>query len=83
MGSQGEARGGVCPIQTEAMSLIQKRVDCLDWVGRELLSQVKEFKHLGILFTSQGRLEHQQVDQQVEWCRSSSNAKCCCTELSW
>ncbi len=48
-------------------------MDCLDWVGHELLSHVKEFKHLGILFTSEGRLEHQQVDQQLERCGGSSN----------
>ena len=43
--------------KSEAMVLCQKKVDCSPWVGSELLPQVEEFKYLGVLFTSEGKME--------------------------
>ncbi|KAK0153876.1 hypothetical protein N1851_004048 [Merluccius polli] len=43
--------------KSEAMVLCQKMVDCSLRVGSVLLPQVKEFKYLGILFTSEGKME--------------------------
>ncbi len=41
----------------EAMVLYQKTVDCSLWVGSEILPKAKEFKYLGVLLTSEGKLE--------------------------
>uniref|UniRef100_A0A8C6NQZ4 Reverse transcriptase domain-containing protein n=1 Tax=Nothobranchius furzeri TaxID=105023 RepID=A0A8C6NQZ4_NOTFU len=43
--------------KSETMVLIRKRVECLLRVRDEVLSQVEEFKYLGVLFTSEGKLE--------------------------
>ena len=43
----------------EAMVLSRKLIDCLLWVGNEFLPQVKEFKYLGILFSSEGTRERE------------------------
>ena len=43
--------------KSEAMVLSRKPVDCAVRVGNEALPQVKEFKYLGVLFTSEGRAE--------------------------
>lgn len=43
--------------KSEAMALSRKSVDCLLRVGNESLPQVKEFKHLGVLFMGEGTLE--------------------------
>ncbi|TWW77246.1 hypothetical protein D4764_12G0006360 [Takifugu flavidus] len=40
--------------KSESMVLARKKVECLLWVGEEVLPQVEEFKYLGILFTSEG-----------------------------
>ncbi len=45
--------------KSEAMVLCRKKVDCSLWVGSELLPQVEEFKYLGVLFTSEGRMERE------------------------
>ncbi|TWW54834.1 hypothetical protein D4764_0259720, partial [Takifugu flavidus] len=45
--------------RSEAMVLARKKVECLLWVGEEVLPQVEEFKYLGILFTSEGRMERE------------------------
>lgn len=39
-------------------------VDVFLWVGSELLSQVKEFKCLWVLFTSKGKMERV-IDRQI------------------
>ncbi|KAK0146650.1 putative uncharacterized transposon-derived protein F52C9.6 [Merluccius polli] len=41
------------------MVLNRKRVECTLRVGDEILPQVEEFKYLGVLFTSKGRLERE------------------------
>jgi len=41
------------------MVLSWKRVECPLQVGNEILSQVEEFKYLGVLFTSEGRMERE------------------------
>ncbi|KAK0143837.1 hypothetical protein N1851_017957 [Merluccius polli] len=51
--------------KSEAMVLCRKTVDCSLWVGSELLPQVKEFKYLGILFTSEGKMERE-MDRQID-----------------
>ena len=43
----------------EAMVLSRKPMDCLLQVGNEFSPQVKEFKYLGILFTSEGTRERE------------------------
>ncbi|TWW57360.1 hypothetical protein D4764_07G0000790, partial [Takifugu flavidus] len=42
--------------KSEAMVLSRKKVECLLWV--------KEFKYLGVLFTSEGRME-QEIDRRI------------------
>ena len=46
------------------MVLSLKRVGCLLQVGSEVLPHVEEFKYLGILFTSDGRME-QDIDRLI------------------
>ncbi|MDF4304923.1 reverse transcriptase domain-containing protein, partial [Vibrio parahaemolyticus] len=45
--------------KSEAMVLSRKRVDCPLQVRGEVLPQVEEFKYLGVLFTSEGRMERE------------------------
>ncbi|TWW56226.1 hypothetical protein D4764_08G0002130, partial [Takifugu flavidus] len=45
--------------KSEAMVLNRKKVACLLRVKEEILPQVEEFKYLGVLFTSEGRLEQE------------------------
>ena len=45
--------------KSEAMVLSRKLMDCLLRVGNESLPQVKEFKYLGVLFTSEGTRERE------------------------
>ena len=42
--------------KSKAMALDRKEVTCSHWVGGELLPQVEEFKYLGVLFMSEGRM---------------------------
>ncbi|KAI3356516.1 hypothetical protein L3Q82_017721 [Scortum barcoo] len=48
----------------EAMVLDQKRVVCHLRVGGEVLPQVEEFKYLGVLFTSEGKIDRQ-IDRRI------------------
>ncbi|KAI3359375.1 hypothetical protein L3Q82_002875 [Scortum barcoo] len=48
----------------EAMVLDQKRVACPLRVGGEVLPQVEEFKYLGVLFTSEGKMERE-IDRRI------------------
>ena len=50
--------------KSEAMVLSRKRVGCPLRVGEEALPQVEEFKYLGILFTSEGRMERE-MDRRI------------------
>ncbi|KAK5900174.1 hypothetical protein CesoFtcFv8_009574 [Champsocephalus esox] len=43
--------------KSEAMVLSRKPMDCPLQVGNESLPQVKEFKYLGVLFSSEGTME--------------------------
>ncbi|XP_056588515.1 uncharacterized protein LOC130408985 [Triplophysa dalaica] len=45
--------------KSEAMVLSRKRVACSLQVGGEFQPQMEEFKYLGILFTSEGRMERE------------------------
>ena len=46
------------------MVLSRKRVPCPLQVGGELLPQVEEFKYLGVLFPSEGRMERE-IDRRI------------------
>ncbi|TWW66958.1 hypothetical protein D4764_20G0009900, partial [Takifugu flavidus] len=50
--------------KSEAMVLNRKKVECLLRVKEEILPQVEEFKYLGVLFTSEGRME-QDIDRRI------------------
>ena len=50
--------------KSEAMVLSRKRVDCPLQVGGESLLQVEEFKYLGVLFTSEGKMERE-IDRRI------------------
>ena len=47
-----------------AMVLSRNRVDYPPRVGGESLPQVEEFKYLGVLFTSEGKIE-QEIDRRI------------------
>ncbi|TWW69196.1 hypothetical protein D4764_18G0000020 [Takifugu flavidus] len=50
--------------KSEAMVLNRKKVECLLRVKEEILPQVEEFKYLGVLFTSEGRMERE-IDRRI------------------
>ncbi|KAK3565649.1 hypothetical protein QTP86_013330 [Hemibagrus guttatus] len=50
--------------KSEAMVLNRKKVACTLQVGGEVLPQVEEFKYLGVLFTSEGRMDHE-IDRWI------------------
>uniref|UniRef100_A0A8C6M0A0 Reverse transcriptase domain-containing protein n=1 Tax=Nothobranchius furzeri TaxID=105023 RepID=A0A8C6M0A0_NOTFU len=50
--------------KSETMVLIQKSVECILRARDEILPQVEEFKYLGVLFTSEGRLERE-IDRRI------------------
>ncbi|KAK0149597.1 Lipoma-preferred partner [Merluccius polli] len=52
------------PIKSESMVLNRKRVECTLRVGDEILPQVEVFKYLGVLFTSEGRMERE-IDRRI------------------
>ncbi|KAK3564684.1 hypothetical protein QTP86_024812, partial [Hemibagrus guttatus] len=49
---------------SEAMVLDRKKVACTLQVGGEVLPQVEEFKYLGVLFTSEGRMDRE-IDRRI------------------
>ncbi|KAK3507907.1 hypothetical protein QTP70_002569 [Hemibagrus guttatus] len=59
-----EAAGRVSTPKSEAMVLDRKKVACTLQVGGELLPQVEEFKYLGVLFTSEGRMDRE-IDRRI------------------
>ncbi|KAK3568482.1 hypothetical protein QTP86_008239 [Hemibagrus guttatus] len=50
--------------KSEAMVLDRKKVACTLQVGGKLLPQVEEFKYLGVLFTSEGRMDRE-IDRRI------------------
>ncbi|KAK0156594.1 putative uncharacterized transposon-derived protein F52C9.6 [Merluccius polli] len=50
--------------KSESMVLNRKRVECTLRVGDEILPQVEEFNYLGVLFTSEGRIERE-IDRRI------------------
>ena len=50
--------------KSEAVVLKRRKVDCLLQVGEEILLQVEEFKYLGVLFMSEGKIERE-IDRQI------------------
>ncbi|KAJ0019143.1 hypothetical protein NQD34_006712 [Periophthalmus magnuspinnatus] len=55
--------------KSEAMVLDRKKVACPLRVGGESLPQVKEFKYLGVLFRSEGRME-----REIDRCIGAASA---------
>ncbi|KAK3538079.1 hypothetical protein QTP70_028636 [Hemibagrus guttatus] len=51
--------------KSEAMVLDRKKVACTLQVGGEFLPQVEEFKYLGVLFTSEGRMDRE-IDRRID-----------------
>ncbi len=45
--------------KSEAMVVDRKQESCPFQVGGEFLPQVEEFKYLGVLLASEGRMEHE------------------------
>ncbi|KAI3359832.1 hypothetical protein L3Q82_013828, partial [Scortum barcoo] len=62
--SQGQAVMRISTSKSEAMVLDRKRVACPLRVGGEVLPQVEEFKYLGVLFTSEGKMERE-IDRRI------------------
>ncbi|KAK3513401.1 hypothetical protein QTP70_014229 [Hemibagrus guttatus] len=50
--------------KSEAMVLDRKKVACTLQVGGEVLPQVEQFKYLGVLFTSEGRMDRE-IDSRI------------------
>ena len=50
--------------KSESMVLNRKRVECTLRVGDKILPQVEEFKYLGVLFTSEGRMKRE-IDRRI------------------
>ncbi|KAK3516631.1 hypothetical protein QTP70_022033 [Hemibagrus guttatus] len=50
--------------KSEAMVLDRKKVACTLQVGWEVLPQVEAFKYLGVLFTSEGRMDRE-IDRRI------------------
>ncbi|KAK3549179.1 hypothetical protein QTP70_033971 [Hemibagrus guttatus] len=50
--------------KSEAMVLDQKKVACTLQVGGEVIPQVEEFKYLGVLFMSEGRMDRE-IDRRI------------------
>ncbi|KAK0132474.1 putative uncharacterized transposon-derived protein F52C9.6 [Merluccius polli] len=50
--------------KSESMVLNRKRVECTLRVGDEILPQVEEFNYLGVLFTSEERMEWE-IDRRI------------------
>ncbi|KAK3510565.1 hypothetical protein QTP70_010565 [Hemibagrus guttatus] len=50
--------------KSKAMVLERKKVACTLQVGGEVLPQVEEFKYLGVLFTSEGRMDRE-IDRRI------------------
>ncbi len=58
-----------------------KKVACPLQVGGEFLPQVEEFKYLGVLFTSEGRMERE-IDRRITVMRSMYRSVVVKKELS-
>lgn len=61
--------------KSEAMVLSRKMVECLFRVGKscEILPQVEEFKYLGVLFTTEGKMERKRQSSQFTSSREESD----------
>ncbi|KAK3569488.1 hypothetical protein QTP86_031417, partial [Hemibagrus guttatus] len=72
--------------KSEAMVLDLKKVACTLQVGGEVLPQVEEFKYLGVLFTSEGRMDRE-IDRRIgaagSVMRSMYRSVVVKKELSW
>ncbi|KAK3508912.1 hypothetical protein QTP70_013723 [Hemibagrus guttatus] len=72
--------------KSEAMVLDRNKVACTLQVGGEVLPQVEEFKYLGVLFTSEGRMDRE-IDRRIGAAaavmRSMYRSAVVKKELSW
>ncbi|KAI3366505.1 hypothetical protein L3Q82_000635 [Scortum barcoo] len=59
-----EAGMRISTSKSEARVLDRKRVACPLRVGGEVLPQMEEFKYLGVLFTSEGKMERE-IDRRI------------------
>ncbi|KAI3361660.1 hypothetical protein L3Q82_002021 [Scortum barcoo] len=66
--------------KSKAMVLDRKRVVCPLRVSGEVLPQVEEFKYLGVLFTSEGKMERE-IDRRIG--AASAVMRSVCTGPSW
>ena len=55
---------GISTSKSETMVLSWKMVECPLRVGNEILPRVEEFQYLGVLFTSEGRMERE-IDRRI------------------
>ncbi|KAI3371645.1 hypothetical protein L3Q82_024214 [Scortum barcoo] len=62
--------------KSEAMVLDRKRVACPLQVGGEVLPQVEEFKYLGVLFTSEGKIEREEIDRRIGAASAVMRGRC-------
>ncbi|KAK5901378.1 hypothetical protein CgunFtcFv8_026256 [Champsocephalus gunnari] len=62
--------------KSEAMVLSRKPMDCPLQVGNESLPQVKEFKYLGVLFSSEGTMERE-MGQRILGCHLGTSLGRC------
>ena len=60
----GSAGIRISTAESEAMTLSRKPLDYLLRVGNESLPQIKEFKYLRVLFTSEGTMERE-IGQRI------------------
>ncbi|KAI3364011.1 hypothetical protein L3Q82_001225 [Scortum barcoo] len=68
--------------KSEAMVLDRKRVVCPLRVSGEVLPQVEEFKYLGVLFTSEGKMERE-IDRRIGLVQRPQSYARRCTGPSW
>ena len=55
---------GISTSKSEAMVIDRKRVECNLRVWKKILTLAEEFKYLGVLFTSEGRIERE-IDRRI------------------
>ncbi len=59
-----EAGMRISTSKSEAMVISREKVACPLQVGGEFLPQMEEFKYLGVLFMSEGRMERE-IDRRI------------------
>ncbi|KAK3539491.1 hypothetical protein QTP70_009045 [Hemibagrus guttatus] len=65
--------------KSEAIFLDRKKVACTLQVGGEFLSQVEEFKYLGVMFMSEGMMDLE-IDRRIDAAAVILSISVCCGE---